>query len=371
MANRVLSPTILLLPMNTNTSGCRSDEISFSLDHTQVSGNRKSLSWWYLDRISKSRQRKTVLDGDSKSSEYPYRLCLHRGECYDLTAHGTEADLICSEKCCRGSPTYVLRVNGTKVLDSCKSDSLFGASIKFGDCDEISSSLFDWNPSTQSESSGPVEGLIGFLFLMFIILVCVLCTCSARNRRARTGSLGRGAGLQIQSPRGRASHQGVLATHRAQHQVSPSQSAPRINTASPAYGSEQRRKFVKDSLITKELKAIDVAPLADEEVGEPKSHSVQSFGPTRERSDFVQSSIRSLELRISSETDPGNEKSLKYSDGVCNICLEDYREGDTVCSSNNPDCAHGFHADCMMAWLLGHDECPNCRLKYLHGTEHV
>ena len=55
-----------------------------------------------------------------------------------------------------------------------------------------------------------------------------------------------------------------------------------------------------------------------------------------------------------------------YDEAVCPICLEPYKEGDEICWSSNDDCPHSFHLDCMMKWLMTHDNCPLCRADYLN-----
>ena len=50
---------------------------------------------------------------------------------------------------------------------------------------------------------------------------------------------------------------------------------------------------------------------------------------------------------------------------VCGICLEAYQTGDQVCLSYNEDCEHVFHKDCIMSWLVNHEDCPNCRASFL------
>ena len=50
---------------------------------------------------------------------------------------------------------------------------------------------------------------------------------------------------------------------------------------------------------------------------------------------------------------------------VCAICLEVYKEGDKICWSHNLSCNHHFHAQCGIAWLAKHSQCPVCRAEYL------
>mmetsp|Transcript_17623 Transcript_17623/g.22248 ORF Transcript_17623/g.22248 Transcript_17623/m.22248 type:complete len:230 (+) Transcript_17623:1420-2109(+) len=54
-----------------------------------------------------------------------------------------------------------------------------------------------------------------------------------------------------------------------------------------------------------------------------------------------------------------------YSPKSCPICLEEYKVGDEIAWSKNNECPHAFHLDCMINWLMDHDECPLCRADYL------
>jgi hypothetical protein len=49
----------------------------------------------------------------------------------------------------------------------------------------------------------------------------------------------------------------------------------------------------------------------------------------------------------------------------CAICLEDYKQGDEVCWSNNRHCDHVFHRECIVEWLCRQDGCPVCRQDFL------
>jgi hypothetical protein len=43
----------------------------------------------------------------------------------------------------------------------------------------------------------------------------------------------------------------------------------------------------------------------------------------------------------------------------CSICLESYRQGDSILILN---CSHTFHKQCIELWFQKEFNCPNCRL---------
>lgn len=49
---------------------------------------------------------------------------------------------------------------------------------------------------------------------------------------------------------------------------------------------------------------------------------------------------------------------------MCAICVSPYCLGETICWSTHDECHHCFHAECIQKWLLGHVECPCCRLPF-------
>jgi len=52
---------------------------------------------------------------------------------------------------------------------------------------------------------------------------------------------------------------------------------------------------------------------------------------------------------------------------VCPICLDNFEVGDTVMFSRNNSCAHVFHEECLLQWLLEQreNECPTCRACFI------
>jgi len=59
---------------------------------------------------------------------------------------------------------------------------------------------------------------------------------------------------------------------------------------------------------------------------------------------------------------------LSESSDCCNICLEEFKEGQEVASSQNAECIHMFHFDCIASWLMAPksmDKCPVCRNNFL------
>lgn len=58
---------------------------------------------------------------------------------------------------------------------------------------------------------------------------------------------------------------------------------------------------------------------------------------------------------------------LDWQTDTCSICLEPYRENDSVSYSKHQNCNHAFHRSCIVSWLKdeSHNDCPCCRQPYL------
>jgi Ring finger domain len=71
--------------------------------------------------------------------------------------------------------------------------------------------------------------------------------------------------------------------------------------------------------------------------------------------------VKSVGRGGSDDGDDWNESSHEQ----CAVCLRDYRDGDVVAWSHNPNCHHIFHKECMSEWLMKHSDCPICRRNFL------
>lgn len=66
------------------------------------------------------------------------------------------------------------------------------------------------------------------------------------------------------------------------------------------------------------------------------------------------------------ENDDNDDEEINDASCCCPICLNDYvNNDDEIAYSKNQACYHYFHKNCIMEWLLLHEECPICRCIYL------
>ena len=107
-------------------------------------------------------------------------------------------------------------------------------------------------------------------------------------------------------------------------------------------------------------------PDGNEEDGESED---EEEGTATNNNDDIhrKSNIYLASLRLSQKSP--SERSSLYSPKSCPICLEEYKVGDEIAWSKNEECPHAFHFDCILEWLLKHDECPLCRGDFLNAME--
>ena len=123
---------------------------------------------------------------------------------------------------------------------------------------------------------------------------------------------------------------------------------------------EERRAFILTNIVTMEKKAQSSSSEVWKDDNDDYNAAVEDKTKP-EGTDASSGSMRSLRNFFRH----GRKSNSVYKDDVCSICLEGYNENDEICCSKNEKCPHTFHLDCMMGWLMDHDECPVCRLPYL------
>ncbi len=97
------------------------------------------------------------------------------------------------------------------------------------------------------------------------------------------------------------------------------------------------------------------------------SPNSEGKGRKRGKDNFMIETLRSF--RLSRRSLVHSSRSSIYSEKECPICLEAYKGNEELCWSKNKKCKHAFHLDCMIEWLMVHDDCPLCRSNYLEVEE--
>jgi len=215
-----------------------------------------------------------------------------------------------------------------------------------------------WPSYARNNDSRPMDGTVTIIILL-IVVFCFIWTPTAvrrcspqyrrRQRRRRAAEAAAEAALRaILEGRPIVGRTGVLIDTSA---VLPH-----------GMSLEDRHDFVSNVLITKELKvspdehdedAVDLSKLA--QLQHKKSMVEKGDNDADEESKQVTPTEEDVEQVTSKEEEAE----------PCAICLSEYEEGDEICLSHNDLCNHIFHRECMVEWLLRHDECPCCRHNYL------
>ena len=50
----------------------------------------------------------------------------------------------------------------------------------------------------------------------------------------------------------------------------------------------------------------------------------------------------------------------------CSICLEDFDSTSIIMTAG---CSHSYHRPCILSWVKGHTDCPNCRADIYDAAE--
>ena len=112
----------------------------------------------------------------------------------------------------------------------------------------------------------------------------------------------------------------------------------------------KRKAFVRKHLTVREW-------VIDEATANESTHSTTGSLPLASPDDA---------LPCPPKEPPSSSLSVSFSeDNGCAICYSNFQEHDLVCESNNTECHHIFHKECMSMWLSKHLDCPICREVYI------
>jgi hypothetical protein len=137
----------------------------------------------------------------------------------------------------------------------------------------------------------------------------------------------------------------LMVTH--QQQQTPRHSVEEL--------SQRRKEFIQETLVLKKV---------IKETGDTNDDTSAPPSLKRLKSDLILPVSATTHHPDSDDTDD-NESLSSDELPTCTICFNPYQEGDEICWSNNPNCSHMFHKDCIGEWLMRADECPCCRLNYM------
>ena len=122
--------------------------------------------------------------------------------------------------------------------------------------------------------------------------------------------------------------------------------------------NEARADFLKKNLVVREWK------------GDGSDTDASSATDHHEVEDVNANGIHDVQNQLSviqTEEDDDGDDCLEeeHRKDECPICLAPFENHDRVCESNNSDCRHVFHEECLTPWLVNHNRCPVCRNNYL------
>lgn len=214
-------------------------------------------------------------------------------------------------------------------------------------------------------ASTSTDGTVAILIVVSILFCCVwipgVCRrCQIRNSRMRQQETDQAvANLMRQS---------LEIQRRAREAQGGAAAAGGMRMS-----LQERRALLESMLVTKHVVLdSDETRNATAVSSEEAAGDVES-GMRRIKSDLVLSAVslqpeEGADTTIRSTDDPTTSDN-HHPGEPCAICLTEYSEGDEICWSHNAECHHVFHRECIIEWLLQHEECPCCRHDFLNVAD--
>lgn len=129
-----------------------------------------------------------------------------------------------------------------------------------------------------------------------------------------------------------------------------------------------RKKYVVEALVECKVSMRSLC-LVDESSALKGGSKMYSEANDQISSNLVMQPSPSVDLESNSVEIENTARKGSLSVKVCVICSEEYKEGDSVAFSKKSTCNHSFHIDCLVKWLMNHDNCPLCRLSYFDNDK--
>jgi hypothetical protein len=146
------------------------------------------------------------------------------------------------------------------------------------------------------------------------------------------------------------------------HQITGQQNASGSVVTSRLEDREERREFILTNVVVEPRRTQRNSQKAEGERNKEEDANRGLVAVAPSLRNLFQGSTRILK---------GLSMSSLQNDAICTICLEGHKEKDEICSSRNKLCPHKFHLDCMVSWLMDHDDCPVCRFPYLVENDEI
>lgn len=132
--------------------------------------------------------------------------------------------------------------------------------------------------------------------------------------------------------------------------------------------------IVEKSLVTKEALSHEEACGLSESMSEEEMYTSNAYQNSNETGarEVANADIENFQNASLDAAIIENELTASIQcrgNDACFICLESFEVKDEVSWSENEECEHVFHHQCILRWLRKHDECPCCRRNYLPNLD--
>lgn len=375
---------------STNTPSCVDVEENSSL-HIELKTDDYpgETSWALIDTNTNE-----VLHGEERyrykgRSVYSEEFCIPQNSCYQVILNDFVGDGIRSPGYFKVSYDDVVMLDLSGGIDNYWYRR---ESIRFGgECYPTASPTFEPSKNETPVETFTISGVLGGIFFLFMVILCARLhdssegTIHNHNEQQTNGNDANNSNngnnntstLEKRKKNRRLKvltniiHKKVLSKRKMKNDnLSGSDGEVLLphekELSNRSMTTSLRRSSLKNNDEALGLTAVAYAvatifpiavPLTNEDRDENQEQKEEYTLVKKNKIDHLKDDIYLTSFRSS-------KKSL-YSPKSCPICLEEYKANDEIAWSKNHDCAHAFHLDCILDWLMDNEDCPLCRAHYL------